>query len=227
MSEFIESLPEDIREGDHWEGIDSFESLATKYHQEKTTPFSDTLPEDLREHEALKDMTPDKLAKQYVETVDKVPQVPKSADEYQNIDIPEGIPFDEAANQVFKETALEAGFTNEQYQQAMKFDLMRLQGAIEQLEAQRRETVAQVAKENNISEDAVSTKVSDVAKKLGLDELTERLDLTSDPLFIRAMMNISSKISEDTLKFGSSSTASEPRLGADGRPILQYKTFAE
>jgi len=225
MSEFTESLPEDIREGDVWEGIESTEDLARNYHKIKTTPFTETLPEELRGHEKLKDMDPAKLAAEYVSTIDKVPNVPKSIDEYVNPDIPEDLPFDEAANRLFREEALKAGMTNEQYQAAMSFDIQRLESMIDSLEAQRKEAVAQIAKEQNQSEDSVIKATEDVAKKLGLDEmLSKRPDISSDPDFIKAMHSISSKISEDTLKFGKTGDDGK-RLGADGRPVLRYESM--
>jgi len=225
MSEFTESLPEDIREGDVWEGIESTEDLARNYHKIKTTPFTETLPEELRGHEKLKDMDPAKLAAEYVSTIDKVPNVPKSIDEYVNPDIPEDLPFDEAANRLFREEALKAGMTNAQYQSAMSFDIQRLESMIDSLEAQRKEAVAQIAKEQNQSEDSVIKATEDVAKKLGLDEmLSKRPAISSDPDFIKAMHSISSKISEDTLKFGKTGDDGK-RLGADGRPVLRYESM--
>jgi len=226
MSEFTDSLPEDIRDGDHWEGIESTEDLARNYHKAKTTPFTETLPEELRGHEALKDMDPVKLAESYVSTIDKVPKVPASIDEYVNPELPEGIPLDEAANQIFREEALKAGMTNEQYQAAMSFDIQRLTSLMDSLEAQRKETVAQIATEQNQSEDDVVKATKNVAEKLGLaDMLEKRPDISSDPDFIKAMHAISSKISEDTLKFGKAGTDNSIRRGADGRPIIQYESM--
>jgi hypothetical protein len=225
MSEFTESLPEDIREGAHWEGIESAEDLARSYHQAKTTKFTDTLPENLKGHEALKDMDPVKLAESYVSTIDKVPQVPKSIDEYTNPEIPQGIPIDEAANRLFREEALKAGMTNAQYQAAMQFDIQRMTSMLDSLEAQRKEAVAQIAKESQKTEEAVVKETETVAKKLGLEEmLTKRPDISSDPDFIKAMASIAAKISEDTLKFGKAGDDSV-RRGADGRPILQYQSM--
>jgi len=85
--------------------------------------------------------------------------------------------------------------------------------------------VAQIAKEQNQSEDSVIKATEDVAKKLGLDEmLSKRPDISSDPDFIKAMHSISSKISEDTLKFGKTGDDGK-RLGADGRPVLRYESM--
>ena len=225
MSDFTDSLPEDIREGDHWDGVESLEDLARNYHKAKTTPFTETLPENLRGHEALKDMDPAKLAESYVSTIDKVPKVPKSIDEYSNPEIPEGMPFDEAANRIFREEALKAGMTNEQYQAAMKFDMDRISGLVDQLEAQRKEAITQIAKEKQKSEDDVVAATTETAKKLGLETLMEnRPDIVSDPDFIRAMYAISSKISEDVLKFGKPGDEGK-RTTPDGRPILQYQSM--
>ena len=225
MSEFTESLPEDLRGSEIWEGIESTEDLARNYHKAKTTPFTETLPEELRAHEALKDMDPAKLAESYVSTIDKVPNVPASIDEYVNPEIPEGIPLDEAANRIFREEALKAGMTNEQYQAAMSFDIQRLTSLMDSLEAQRKEAVTQIATEIGQTEDAVVKATKETATKLGLSEMLEkRPDISSDPDFIKAMHTISTKISEDTLKFGKTGDDGK-RMTADGRPIIRYESM--
>ena len=93
---------------------------------------------------------------------------------------------------------------------------------IEKYEAEKAENLAAVAKEANLSVEQAQQKVSDVATKLGLGDLEKRLDLSSDPAWIKAMIDLSGKVSEDTLVLSGAQNKEGDDVRRDdyGRPII-------
>ena len=126
MSEFTDMLPEDLRESEHLKDIPDVATLAKSYHEAKSTPLSAQFPEDIRESEHLKDI-PDigTLAKSYNDLKSSAPVVPEAPDKYE-FTPPEGVTFDEAQAQVFKQTAHELGLSQAQYEKLMDFDIARI-----------------------------------------------------------------------------------------------------
>jgi len=223
MNEFIEAIPEDIRDSEHLAGIEDTGTLAAKFVEKMSTPpdFTSLLPEDLRENEALKDMDAGKLAASYLELQDKVPAVPDSPDKY-NFDFPEDIPFDEASHKLFKEFAFNEGLTQQQFERLNEFDIKRIAGVMESFEAKRKESWEQIRQETGLEEAEIEKRIESVSEALGLGELAERLDLRADPDFVKAMLTIKDKISEDVLKSGIPGSKERPR-GVDGQPVIVFK----
>jgi hypothetical protein len=222
MSEFIESLPEEIRGSEHLSDIEDATTLATKYVEKMSTPsdLASQLPEDLRKNETFKDMDVGKLATSYLDIQGKVPKVPGSPDEY-SFDFPEDAQIAEADHKVFKETALQIGLTQDQFEKLVEFDISRIGRIMESFEAEKKETWKQIGQELDLSEDEIKTRVEDVGKALGWDKTIARMDLQSDPDFIKGLLTIKEKISEDVLKTSTSTGQGRPK-GPDGRPRLEF-----
>lgn len=223
MSDFTESLPEDVRGSEHLTGIDDASSLATKYVERMSTPtdFASQLPEDLKDNETFKDMDVGKLATSYLDIQGKVPVVPGKSDEY-SFDFPEGVPFAEADHKVFKDFALEIGLSQDQFSRLNGFDVNRIGRIMESHEATRQETWKQIRQDTGLEETEISKQVEDVSKALGLEKLSERLDLIADPEYVKALLHLKKLISEDTLKISDPGGKERPR-GPDGKPRLIFK----
>ena len=222
MSKFTEAIPEDIRGSEHLTGIEDTGVLASKFVERMSTPtdFASQLPEDLRDNETFKDMDVGKLATSYIDIQGKVPVLPEDAKGY-NFDFPEGVPFNEADHKLFKDFALESGLTQKQFAGLNDFDVKRIGRIMESYEAKRKESWKQITQDTGLEETEIETRIETVSKALGLEDLTERLDLKADPGFVKAMLTIKDKISEDVLKIAASGGKSRP-TGPDGKPRLEF-----
>ena len=223
MSKFTEAIPEDIRESEHLTGIEDTGGLASKFVEKMSEPtdFTSQLPEDIRENETFKDMDVGKLATSYLDIQGKVPVLPEKPDEY-NFEFPEGVPFDEAENKLFKDYALDIGLTQDQFARLNEYDVKRMGRIMESYEAKQKETWQQIKQETGLEESEIDKRIEEVSKALGLEKLMERLDLKADPDFAKALLNIKDKISEDVLKIAASGGKSRP-TGPDGQPRLIFK----
>ena len=223
MSKFAEAIPEDIRGNEHLTGIEDTGMLATKYVERMSEPtdFASQLPEDLRENEVFKDMDVGKLATSYVDINSKVPVLPENADGY-SFDYPDDVPFDEADHKLFKDFALEIGLTQTQFAKLNSFEIQRIGQKMESYETNRKEVWQKIGQDAGLEETEINKQVEEVSKALGLEKLTSRLDLMSDPDFTQAILNIKKMISEDTLKIATPGGKGRP-TGPDGLPRLVFK----
>jgi len=222
MSKFTEAIPEDIRGSEHLTGIEDTGALASKFVERMSTPtdFASQLPEDLRENETFKDMDVGKLATSYLDIQGKVPVLPGKPEEY-NFDFPKDVPFNEADHKLFKEFALESGLTQKQFEALNDFDIQRISRVMESYEAKREEAWKQIKQDTGLEESEIDKRMEAVSKALGWEKMMERMDLKADPDFVRGLLSIKDKISEDVLKTGISITKSRPK-GPDGTPRLEF-----
>ena len=222
MSKFNEAIPEDIRGSEHLTGIEDTGALASKFVEKMSElpDFASQLPEDLRENETFKDMDVGKLATSYIDIQGKVPVIPGKPDEY-NFEFPEGVPFNEADHKLFKDFALEEGLTQKQFAALNEFDVKRIGRVMESYEAKREGSWKQIKQDTGLEEAEIGKRIEAVSKALGLGNLTERLDLKSDPDFVKAMLSIKEKISEDVLKLADTGGKTRPK-GPDGAPRLEF-----
>ena len=222
MSKFTEAIPEDIRGSEHLTGIEDTGALASKFVEKMSTPtdFASQLPEDLRGNETFKDMDVGKLATSYLDIQGKVPVVPGKPDEY-SFDFPDGVPFDEVNHKFFKDFALEIGLTQGQFAKINDFDIKRIGGVMESYEAKRKESWEQIRQDTGLEEAEIDKRIEAVGKAVGMEKLMERLDLKADPDFVKAMLSIKEKISEDVLKLADTGGKTRPR-GPDGKPRLEF-----
>jgi len=223
MSKFTDAIPEDLRESEHLTGIEDTGALASKFVEKMSEPtdFASQLPEDLRENEMFKDMDVGKLATSYIDIQGQVPVIPGKPDEY-SFEFPENVPFNEADHKLFKDFALKEGLTQGQFKALNEYDIQRIGNVMESYEAKRVEAWKQIKQDTGFEESEIEKKIEAVSKALGLGDLTDRLDLKSDPEFVKAMLSIKEKISEDVLKIGDTGGKTRPR-GPDGSPRLVFK----
>lgn len=220
MSKFTDAIPEDIRANEHLTGIEDTGALASKYVGQMSKDFASQLPEDLRKNEIFKDMDVGKLATSYADIQGKVPVLPEDAKGY-SFDFPENVPFNKADHKLFQDFALKEGLTQGQFKALNEYDIQRISNVMESYEAKRVEAWKQIKQDTGFKETEIEEKIEAVSKALGLGDLTNRLDLKSDPEFVKAMLSIKEKISEDVLKIAASEGKTRP-TGPDGMPRLSF-----
>jgi len=202
-----------------------------EYHEYTPPSFTDSLPEDLREHEHLKEVGDGvQLAQSYVDLIKNQPVVPPDASGY-SYDFPEGYELDNESFESFKKTAFESGITQKQFQQFLEFDVGRNQAAKESFQAS-------VTQNRNNTENALRTEYGDnydskiesakgVIRSYGNEEFSKFLEdshLGDNPHMIRLLAWVAGSTSEDSL------VNTEPRgtpqegrkVGEDGRPMLDF-----
>ncbi len=223
MSKFEEAIPEDIRGSEHLTGIEDTGALASKFVERMSTPtdFASQLPEDLRENETFKDMDVGKLATSYLDSQGKIPVIPEDANGY-SFEFPENVPFNEADHKLFKDFALESGLTQKQFEALNDFDVKRIGRIMESYEAKKEESWKQIRQDTGLEETEIDKRIEAVSKALGWEKMMERMDLKADPDFVKGLLSIKDKISEDVLKTGLPMGKTRPR-GPDGTPRLVFK----
>lgn len=197
--------------------------------------FHDSLPEELKGNELLKDMDPVALAQGYVDLKTSSPTIPETPDGYEIPQIPEGLPVDETAMTGFKTLAHELKLTPEQVQKIVEFDFQRAQGYMD-AEKQSAEDAAKEIKKNREAADAALNKewgsakgaklelVAKVKQKFIPHDTLKKWDdsgLSDDPDLLKVLADIGDAMDEDRLILPDQHRSGIPR-SADGRPILRY-----
>jgi hypothetical protein len=222
----LEGISEEIANSEHLQGIETLDGLAQQFINLKTADPFGGLDENVREKlntSEIKDVST--LANKYVETEKRVPITPESADSYQ-YQFSDDTPLDETDHKLFKQESHKLGLTQAQFEGLINFDIVRMARALENYEIKRKEAVTELSSEKKLSESDISGKVERVYKALGMEDLVKRLDLNSDPQFLRAMLEINSKISEDVLmQTQTTSNANEIQRSEDGMPVIKYPSM--
>lgn len=201
MNEFLESLPEDIRSNEHLASFESVEHLAKAHIEIKcsTPDFKGQLSDDIKENEHLKDITDvNGLATKYIDLSGNQPVVPDTPEGY-TFEFPSDYPTDEADLKVFRETALEEGLTQKQYEAMLKHDLARMTRISKSLEDNQKKVTSELHKEYGDGFKANIEKANLVMKRFGTDDLAKRVDIGDDPGILKMLVEISKVISEDIL----------------------------
>lgn len=194
--------------------------------------FHETLPEDLREHESLKEIQDSgQLAQKYLEASTKVPVVPGDADGYA-YQFPEGFETNEMDVTGFRQVAFEAGLTQDQYAKAIGFQVEREQRIAEEvradIEKNHTESIEALKKEwgDNYEPNVelakrVYQRFTDEASK----QFIEQSRFGDNPAVIKLFHNIGKVLSEDILQTGSHRTTPEDRRDEAGRPMLRFPSM--
>ncbi|MHC4751931.1 MAG: hypothetical protein ACYTFW_18915 [Planctomycetota bacterium] len=194
--------------------------------------FHETLPEDIRGNESLKDIQDSgQLAQKYLEVSTKVPVVPGEPEGYA-FEFPEGFDASEEDVAGFRQIAFEAGLTQDQYAKALSFQVAREQRIAEQVKAdvdQNRQTSEESLKkewgdnyEPNLEiAKRVFNKFTDEASK----QFIEQSRFGDNPAVIKLFHNIGKVLSEDILQTGSHKSTPEQRLDEAGRPMLIFPSM--
>lgn len=192
-----------------------------------TPGFVDTLPEDLRAHEAFKGFTDvGGLAKAYAETVGKVPVVPESPDKY----AVEG--FDAKAVKEFAEVAHKAGMTNEQAAEALKYVQGREAAERAAADAELQSSVSALQKEWPGEMYKANLAVAQRAYKAfmtpELEAFLSKTGMDNHGEMVKAFFKIGSAMSEDTLHAGNTNIPEPKGMNRDefGRPMLKFPDMA-
>ncbi len=204
--------------------------------------FQETIPEDLREHESLKEITDvGALTKNYVDLFSSQPTRPENPNAYE-VTIPEGFPIIEEDLTAFKQGAYEAGLTQDQFKAVMGHYVERETRLAESYKADilkhREEAEKQLKMEYGDAYEAKTQKASNfllaLGEKLGgenVDAFRKWLDDTKfgdDPMVIRLLSAASELISEDALIKGDNRTPNNERpIGSDGKARLRFESMGE
>ena len=106
------------------------------YEPPEPPAFHDTLPEDLRESEHLKEVeNTETLARYYVDLKKDYLAPPAEPDGYE-LEFPEGFPVDETAVSNFKKLAFENGVNQKQFAELANYEIQRYQQTMDNLKKQ-------------------------------------------------------------------------------------------
>lgn len=211
--------------------------------EEYTPPsFQESIPEDLREHESLKEITDlGTLTKSYIDLHSAQPLRPENPSAYE-IAVPEGFPIIEEDLNAFKEAAYETGLTQEQFKGVMNHYLEREKRLADQyradIEKHREESLKQLKMEYGDAYEAKAKSASDfllaLSEKLGgdkVDAFRKWLDDTKfgdDPMVIRLLATAAELISEDAFIQGDKRLPEGQRpMGQDGKPRLKFNSMGD
>lgn len=118
---------------------------------EQTSFLDGIQSEDLRGNDALAEFGGegkglDDLAQAFVEMKGAQPVIPESTEEYV-FDIPDGVPVDEAGLNAFKDIALEANLTADQYTQVVGYRFAEIEASNKAIETQKNEAIESLKSE--------------------------------------------------------------------------------
>ena len=206
-----------------------------EYTPPEPPAFHDTLPEDLRESEHLKDVeNPENLARYYVDLKKDYLAPPETAEGYE-FKKPEDFKADDAEMAKLKSVAFENGLNQKQFEKLMEFNVNSQRDAFETLkktvEAKRQEGETALRTEwgadyeKNL-EAAKSVLNHEKVADADFKQFLEDTRLGDNPQVIKFFAKMSSLISEDTFnKPGTGDEApSRPRTD-DGRPMLTFPSM--
>jgi len=205
-SDFLNSLPEDLRGNELFAGFEDLGGLANSF-LEKSGQLSE------------RDETIGRLNQ-------SIPVVPESPDGYE-FSTPEG--FSEEDLQEFRQFAHDTGMTQDQANRAMEHSI-KIQRAAEQnkLEAEAN-AIGTLKTEWGDNFETNAKMATDAVARFGGDELKAFLNesrLGNNPLLIKMFHKIAVAISEDSLLTGNQGRVpKERRRGIDGKPMLNFHSM--
>jgi len=146
---------------------------------------------------------PDELGNEDVSQIYSRLGRPESPDKY-DFNAPDGVELDNDLLGQFKQYAHTQNLTGAQFKSMVQFQIDATNAALEaqqtyQMEA--KEAAAKALKETwKENYDANFKKAKETAVNLDLLDVADELGLSDDPRFIQKMLDLSSKLSEDTLR---------------------------
>lgn len=133
---------------------------------------------------------------------------PDSADHYdtKNIQLPQGISLDDATMKGFREFAYNHGMSQKAFEDAVKFDIQRVQAmqqqAFQSANNEYEETVSKLQQEYGDKLPSVISQCDKALNTFGLTEIFRQHGLLNNYEVIKALVKIGSSISESKLKEG-------------------------
>ena len=210
-------------------------------YQEYTPPeppaFHETLPEDLRDSEHLKEVDgADKLARYYVDLKSNYLKPPDTADGYE-FEKPDGFDLDSDTFSKFKNIAFENGVNQKQFEEIMKLEVDRHKQAQETM--QKNIETAQVEAEKALKaewgdqyekrlESAQGFLRHESISSESFNKFLEETRFGDNPEVIRMFSKLSDLISEDGfVKPGKGSEQDGSERDEAGRPMLKFPSMEE
>ena len=206
-----------------------------EYTPPEAPAFRDTLPEDLRDSEHLKEVDgADNLARYYVDLKSNYLKPPDTADGYE-FEKPDGFDLDEPTYEKFRNIAFENGVNQKQFSELMRLEVDRTNKVRE--EAQKNIEMARASSEAELKTDwgdkyeqkLESAKGVLNHESLADDKFKQFLEDTrfgDSPQVIRLFAKLADLISEDAFrKPGTGDEGNKPAIGEDGRPMLRFPSM--
>ena len=215
--------------------LDDTTNEYVEYQAPEAPAFKETLPEDIRDSEYLKDVNdPHELAKSFVDLKSNQTPPPESPDGYE-FEAPDGFEIDADTFNQFKTIAHESGVNQKQFSKIMELEVSRSNKAVEALNAKietdRAEAEAALKKEWGDSYDkkleAAKTflnheKVADPA----FNQFLEDTRFGDNPQVIKMFAKLADLISEDAfVKPGTGTDMPGVPRTEDGRPMLSFPSM--
>jgi len=208
-----------------------------EYTPPEPPAFQDTLPEDLKGSDHLKEVeSGDQLARYYVDLKSNELRPPDTADGYE-FDIPDGFNVDETAYGEFKSLAFEQGINQKQFSALMTMETQRDASAKEQIKNNIENYNAEAQKALKAEwGDGYQAKLDSANRILSHEkfadgEFKQFLKDTrfgDNPQVIKFFSKLSDLISEDVFtKPGTGDGQKGRPTGEDGRPILDFPSMAD
>lgn len=208
-----------------------------EYTPPEPPAFQDTLPEDLKGNDHLKEVeSGDQLARYYVDLKSNELRPPDTADGYE-FDIPDGFNVDETAYGEFKSLAFEQGINQKQFSALMTMETQRDASAREQIKNNIENYNAEAQKALKTEwGDGYQAKLDSANRILSHEkfadgEFKQFLNDTrfgDNPQVIKFFSKLSDLISEDVFTKPGTGDGQEGRpTGEDGRPILDFPSMAD
>lgn len=210
---------------------------------EQTSFLDGITNEDLKGNEILTGYNEDgkgleALAQDYVDLKGSQPTLPENIDGYK-FDLPEGAQVDEAGMNAFKEAALEAKFTPEQYNAAVAFRVAEMENITKSVEESREAAIEELKADPKYGGDKFEGNLAMAQKLLAKYEATDILteDITAalsadnakDLLgnktgLFRLLIDIANDFSEDHFETGGGNKGDDKRQTDEaGKPLMKFK----
>lgn len=202
-------------------------SQADQGNQGTPNPFLESLPEPLRGFEGFKDIGDlGTLAGKFVELASARPVIPGKPEEYE-IQVPDGLPKDEAFLTGFRGAALAAKLTQEQVKTVTDW----WHGTVSEVQAQgakaQEEAVKTLQGEWKKDFDQNLATAQRALKQFGGEDLVNFLNQTGlgdNPILVKTFHAIGQAISEDSFLSGSAKPQTIKRT-AGGEPMLSFPSM--
>jgi hypothetical protein len=166
------------------------------------------------------------LAKSYADTKALIPVVPAKADDYK-FEFPKGLQIDEAKFNLEREAAKNLGLTQAQFEGLHKHAIAEYVRVSEAVAAEGEKVKAELTREwggpQKFEENKV--KVEKAAELFFGKDVFKQEVLQNNPVIMRGLLKIATKLSEDTLKIGTGAGADNRPIGLDGRPMLRFPSM--
>lgn len=206
-----------------------------EYEPPESPAFHETLPEDIRESEHLKEVEDGvQLAKYYVDLKSNQVLPPESPDGYA-FETPDGYDLDTETFDAFKKVAHETGISQKQFDAMMKIEVDRFSKARQTMEDTINNNQAEAERELKSEWGEGYDQKLESAKQLlnheklvddGFKQFLEDTRFGDNPQVIRFFAKLADAISEDSFRQpGKGDLPSGPKIGEDGRPMLKFPSM--